>query len=378
MPRLRPNDETLTTGQFKEFYKATLDAFDNVPDLDRAVRFSLGTGLTTVASTNDSIPNIVLNLLGRADRDGWSAQLLDSMRAAQPTNQKLMLFAQQFELSPATPATRDLELLIKQGDLFLDVVAWRSALARAEAQICRVERDNGVAMGTGFLLGPGVVMTNYHVMEDVITGTVKPDRIGLRFDYKVLSDGIVVNPGQVYRLDAVWDIAHSPYSNLDTQVAPVGVPGTDKLDYALLRVDGTPGADPATGSRGADVMAPPRGFVPIPPGTHDWNTRTDLMILQHPDGLPLKLAMRSDAVTAVLSPNGTPTRVRYVTRTEPGSSGSPCFDMQWNLVALHHSGDPKYAKLNVKPDWNEGVPLAAILASLEQKGARSELGANAA
>jgi hypothetical protein len=343
MPRLGANGSKLSAGQFKQFYEATLDAYDDVAGLDRAVRFSKGGALATVVNTADSIPNIVQYLIGRADTDGWSAELLSTMRAAHPENMKLLVFAQQFQLSPETPPASALQLLIKEGDPLFDVVAWRTALGRAEAQVCRIEQDDVDGIGTGFLLGPGVVMTNYHLVEEVLGGFVKAERIGLRFDYKILSDGIVVNPGQVYRLAQDWDIAHSPYSDLDEEVDAVEVPGTDKLDYALLRVDGSPGADPTTGSSGADPTAPSRGFVPVPPGPHDWKTRKGLMILQHPDGLPLKLAMRSDAVTDVRSPNGTPTRVRYSTRTEPGSSGSPCFDGQWNLVALHHSGDPRYA-----------------------------------
>jgi V8-like Glu-specific endopeptidase len=31
--------------------------------------------------------------------------------------------------------------------------------------------------------------------------------------------------------------------------------------------------------------------------------------------------------------------VRYAVNTEPGTSGSPVFDKDWRLVALHHLGD---------------------------------------
>ena len=48
---------------------------------------------------------------------------------------------------------------------------------------------------------------------------------------------------------------------------------------------------------------------------------------------PLKLAPDTEAV---LSVNANGTRVRYANNTEPGSSGSPVFDINWNLVALHH------------------------------------------
>ena len=58
-----------------------------------------------------------------------------------------------------------------------------------------------------------------------------------------------------------------------------------------------------------------------------------------------------------------PTRVRYRTNTEAGSSGSPCFNMDGNLIALHHSGDP--TKI-MSPKWNEGIPFTAIIDMLSQ------------
>ena len=48
---------------------------------------------------------------------------------------------------------------------------------------------------------------------------------------------------------------------------------------------------------------------------------------------------------SLLSSNANNTRVRYRTNTEEGSSGAPCFDKDWELVALHHSGDPNYEAL---------------------------------
>jgi V8-like Glu-specific endopeptidase len=71
-------------------------------------------------------------------------------------------------------------------------------------------------------------------------------------------------------------------------------------------------------------------------------------------------------VTAV---NGNATRIRYKTNTEHGSSGAPCFDINWRLAALHHLGDPGYATLH-RTDYNEGIPLEAILGLLEQRQQR--------
>jgi V8-like Glu-specific endopeptidase len=55
--------------------------------------------------------------------------------------------------------------------------------------------------------------------------------------------------------------------------------------------------------------------------------------------------------------------VSYKTNTDGGSSGSPCFDQDWNLVALHHSGDPNYA---LGP--NEGIPIDAIVTAIQSRG----------
>ena len=170
-------------------------------------------------------------------------------------------------LRPRTPGRSELELLIHEGDALLDVDAWRTGLGAAEARVCRIERKIGAGtqvLGTGFLLGPGVGMTNYHVLEDVIDGTIAPDRIGLRFDYKVLADSGVINAGRVYRLAADWDVHCSPYSQLDTQVDPVGTPSAEELDYALVRVDGNPGLDPVSAGQNADPRPPRAAGSPSP------------------------------------------------------------------------------------------------------------------
>ena len=64
------------------------------------------------------------------------------------------------------------------------------------------------------------------------------------------------------------------------------------------------------------------------------------------------------------------TRVRYATNTEPGSSGSPCFDMNWQLAALHHYGDPAW----LNPKYNQGVPAHLIRQKIAAEGHAALLG----
>jgi hypothetical protein len=86
-----------------------------------------------------------------------------------------------------------------------------------------------------------------------------------------------------------------------------------------------------------------------------------IFILQHPKGGPLKLA-----VGAVDKLNANHTRLRYDTKTDSGSSGSPCLDAKLNLVALHHGGDPDTTRL---AKYNQGIPIDKIIANAaSQKG----------
>jgi V8-like Glu-specific endopeptidase len=82
----------------------------------------------------------------------------------------------------------------------------------------------------------------------------------------------------------------------------------------------------------------------------------------------MKLAMDTQAVIGL---NGNGTRLNYRTNTDPGSSGSPAFTMDWDIVALHHSGDPKY----LNPTYNQGVPIELIRQHIDANGFGDALGA---
>jgi V8-like Glu-specific endopeptidase len=56
-------------------------------------------------------------------------------------------------------------------------------------------------------------------------------------------------------------------------------------------------------------------------------------------------------------------RVHYRAPTRKGSSGSPVFNSDWELLALHHYGDEKVAKLNGASGFypaNEGIYIKAV------------------
>jgi trypsin-like peptidase/effector-associated domain 1 (EAD1)-containing protein len=378
MARLNPDDGRLTPDQFSALHGALCDAYTNLNDLDLTLRARVGVTLGQVAALPNTIDAVVLQVISDAEDKSWTAELLVAARASRPTNGRLLTVSQLFGMATPTPPRKELELRISEANGFLDVVQWREGLAAAEGHVGRIELDmpNGKAeaRGTGFLLGSDVVMTNYHVMEDIYDDPSLATRIGVRFDYKRRSDGVAVNAGQVYRLADDWDLDKSPYSPLDIEVDPPGAPTPEQLDYALIRLAEPAGDRPVSGGEGAEVAAPARGWIAVPTDVHDFTKRPALFILQHPDGRPLELAIDTNAVTSTVPSNGTITRVRYRTNTEPGSSGSPCFDADWTLIALHHSGDPKYQAFGRKPEYNEGIPIAAIRELLDARGMLAQLG----
>src|SRR5206468_574258 len=104
-----------------------------------------------------------------------------------------------------------LEKIIKDRLPPFDFAVWREKMALIEGQVCRVEL-NGNAAGTGFLVGPDAVLTNYHVLESVLKGTRPPGEVTCRFDYKVLADRSRMEGVAVALHPAEWMLDSSPYS----------------------------------------------------------------------------------------------------------------------------------------------------------------------
>jgi hypothetical protein len=341
-----------------------------------------------IASVGASFETTVAEVIARANMEGWLDQLILKGREANPGNPRLFSFTQEFGLAvlpneqkpdgkdvPFFTTRQELERVIKPQNPMLDVNVWRQQLGEAESRVCRIEfeTDQGkVVNGTGFLFGsPDVVMTNYHVMEAVIKGknnaktadgiSAKAEKVECRFDFKRTLGGVVLNPGVTYKLADDWLIDESENFPLDQ------LPPPDRLDYALIRL-ATSAGDDTVGDQG-NQFGEKRGFFPLPDNPFNPAAGSGLSIMQHPRGDPLKLALDDDGV---LSLNENETRLRYETNTEKGSSGSPCFTFKWDLVALHHSGDPDFDPAH-KPTYNEGIPMTAITKLIKERGVDKKL-----
>lgn len=338
-------------------------AFD-LRSLEGMLRQELGVALELITPSNNP-QEVFPALMAEADSQGWLNSLVAAARAYHPHDPALQSAADQLGLAPRLvvalrpdqPRERrindaTLRQVITGANSLLDLSDWREKLGEIEYQVCRLEIAAKPA-GTGFLVGPDLLMTCYHVVEDLIQGSELPEDFVARFDFKKTRSQEVVNPGREFHLSPDWIVDWSPYNPAEAAGDENALPGPEEMDYAVLRLAGSPGSQPVTEQAAGER---PRGWISLNDQPYLFSPGSPLFIVQHPSGAPLKLALDTQAVLGL---NGNATRVRYRTNTQPGSSGSPCFNSQWELVALHHSGIVRF---------NEGIPLDRIAGLLKQRG----------
>lgn len=218
---------------------------------------------------------------------------------------------------------------------------------RAVGRISVMTAD-GRAFGTGSLISPRLMMTNNHVLKTAaLAATAR-----VEFDYQRGLDGADL-PAVAFAFD------------------PDAFFLTNKhLDYTLVAVAQSAGTR-ELGEFGFNQLIEAEGKVLLGEAVN---------IIQHPSGEPKQLALRENKLVDLIEDF-----VHYETDTAPGSSGSPVFNDQWELVALHHSGVPKKdgqdrilalggglwqkSMGETQIDWvaNEGARVSRIVADLKQQ-----------
>lgn len=210
------------------------------------------------------------------------------------------------------------------------------AVARA---VCRIRIGSGA--GTGVLVGPRLIMTNNHVLRSVEDAMAAE----AQFDYQENVSGDLL-PVQAYRLDPNYFFA------------------TDKtLDFTIVGIT-------ETSAKGQPISRYPwRKFIAAMGKAENGDP---LNIIQHPRGGLKQIALRNNEIIEI--PSGKPDFLYYTTDTEPGSSGSPCFNDQWELIGLHHSGVPEMdGDTILKKDgtpWDEDNDDPALIKWIANEGAR--------
>ncbi|MBV6443721.1 MAG: hypothetical protein EPGJADBJ_05507 [Saprospiraceae bacterium] len=178
-------------------------------------------------------------------------------------------------------------------------IRWLEDALKASKAVCRVVCADG-ELGTGFLTQEGYVFTNNHVIKSV--DSAKTAR--LEFNYEIGADG-KTKSRTTYELDAS-NFKSSPPNEFDFARVKV----VDRADAPLSQ----------WGHVEFDAEAIP-------------SVGESVTIIQHPKGQDKQIALNANEVLGQLNQH-----LFYTTDTEPGSSGSPVFNKDWKVVAIHHAG----------------------------------------
>jgi hypothetical protein len=371
-----PIKQKFTGADHKALAEALEKAFPNPNLLDQMLTARLDQSLNAISAPYP-LSQATFDVVTFYKAKGHILRLIAAARASQPDNPALAAFAERFSMAVATRPQPELEKIVKKSSVPFPVAIWRERLAKREVCVCRIEvpTNNGMSFGTGFLVGPDLVLTNHHVMAPALAGmtstfttaglTADPKKVVVRFDYKELDDKQASNPGVEVMLADDWLVDSTPPSAADTQAPPKkDTPSLEELDHALIRLSEPVGSQPIPLGKDSDPSAKSRGWIELPQADWPFADQTALFIIQHPKGAPMALALDLESKMEV---NSNATRVTYQTGTQPGSSGSPCFNQFWNVVALHHAGDSLYPDLH-HAAFNEGIPIGRIVERLKSKG----------
>ena len=233
--------------------------------------------------------------------------------------------------SPVESRPERLELILDSSSSLLPFHFLRTGdrLGRA---VVKLLRSDGAA-GTGFLVAPGILLTNHHVLPDAATASLTI----------VLANFEAAAPGT------------SPGRTASVPLDPDALfVANAELDFAFC------------GVRGLDFL----GSIALDRNSRNVAPSETVNIIQHPRGRPKEVALRDNRVVRA---DGVV--VHYSCSTEPGSSGSPVFNNRWEPVALHHASvkaDGPEARAVADPSadasaryLNEGIRIPAIAIWLE-------------
>lgn len=265
------------------------------------------------------------------------------------------------------------QALLNEYEPFFNSATFAEWFARAQRVVCAIalgEPENNI-VGTGFLVGPDLVLTNYHVLEQFLApedgggGPVKAgasgDQIFFFFDYIVAPKPRVPPElsGRDTFVTAVKDdwLVHARRRLPNDGKAGCAATVTDEYDYALVRLARKVGEQPVRRGGG-----PRRGWLSLPEKIDVLDSVDKrLVVLQHPAG-----AEQQFDVGAYDRLDASQTRVWYALSTAKGSSGAAALDKEGRLFALHNAEvepRPELGLLNGK-GLNQGIRIDFIAKDL--------------
>ncbi|MGY1960781.1 trypsin-like serine peptidase [Nocardia gipuzkoensis] len=180
--------------------------------------------------------------------------------------------------------------------------------ARTAATVGRISllcNGREIPMGTGFLVSPRLLLTNNHVLPDQDTARQA-----------------------VVEFGAETTIDNESSLPLRFCLDPDFFVTDEHLDFTLVPVrSGADGKPPGDVVGWWNRLIMDLGKIVIGEAMN---------IIGHPMGRLKEIGIRKNQLDLQLDHF-----LHYSTDTEPGNSGSPVFNDQWEVVALHHSGVPR-------------------------------------
>jgi endonuclease G len=277
-------------------------------------------------------------------------QTPEEAETPQRLTQRLLLTRE----ATATPAEAQgmFERIIKGNDL--TGINYLEKGLRAAKSIGRIHvldsTGEPLGFGTGFLVAPGILMTNHHVLPSADTAAAS----FVEFDYELDGAG---HDRQTYTYPLRPQDFFFNHEALDFAVCALAPTAREKKrsikDFSWLKL---------RRETGKALLA------------------EYLTIIQHPGGQRKQICVRENQVIRLDTDT-----IWYATDTLGGSSGSPAFNTSWQVVALHHLGVPQK---NAEGHWltvdghiwddsmdesrvqwiaNEGIRVSRIVDTLAKK-----------
>lgn len=214
--------------------------------------------------------------------------------------------------------------------------------SRVTSSVCKIETVDGIAFGTGFLVAPDLILTNYHVIPKAraVDKKTKARFLDIMDEYGNRQRGFVVDIKEL--------ITFSEYDKNDS---------SEYLDFSLLKLSVN--------------IEEKFQIKPIIINPEVISNEGDMsIIVQYPGGKseagqPLQFVL--DAKSKIIKK--VKNRIRYTTNTRNGSSGAPVFNLNWEVIGIHHASATTDERIHNAEDiyaYNQGISIKPIYEQIKK------------
>jgi len=182
--------------ELKEINEAIVEGYD-LANWSRALRYNWGIVLGNYVDTHQGFNGVVADLIAWTEQKGKTRELLALAFAQNPENEGLIKVAAKYGITRALlnesseePSTRrkpqSLEAMVSSHSRLVNYARFLARLQGVGERVCLVKTP--AKKGTGFLVAPDCVLTNFHVVEDVIRNMALIDRVICQFNFQENED----------------------------------------------------------------------------------------------------------------------------------------------------------------------------------------------